>query len=47
VLDGEELTIRRVEYDVQSEAEELLRSGLPHAGWMARILLAGKYCPPE
>jgi len=47
VIDGEELTIRRVEYDVQSEAEELLRSGLPHAGWMARILLAGKYCPPE
>ena len=46
VIDGEELTIRRVEYDVQSEAEELLRSGLPHAGWMARILLAGKYCPP-
>jgi putative phosphoesterase len=47
VIDGEELTIRRVEYDVQSEAEELLRSGLPHAGWMARILLAGKYCPPS
>jgi predicted phosphodiesterase len=47
VIDGEELNIRRVEYDVQSEAEDLLRSGLPHAGWMARILLAGKYCAPE
>jgi putative phosphoesterase len=46
VIDGEQLTIRRVAYDVQSEAEELLRSGLPHAGWMARILLAGKYFPP-
>lgn len=47
VIDGENVTIRRVEYDVESEAKELLRSGLPHADWMARILLAGKYCPPE
>jgi predicted phosphodiesterase len=48
VIDGEDdLTIRRVEYDVESEAEELLRSGLPHADWLARILLAGKYCPPD
>jgi putative phosphoesterase len=47
VIDEQEPTIRRVEYDVQSEAEELLRSGSPHAEWMARILLAGKYCPPE
>jgi predicted phosphodiesterase len=47
LIDGESLTNRRVEYDVQSEVEELLRSGLPHANWMARILLAGKYCPPE
>ncbi len=34
-------------YDVESEAEELLRSGLPHAKWLARILLAGRYCPPD
>src|SRR5258708_23902800 len=47
VIDGESVTIRRVEYDVESEANELLRSGLPHADWLARILLAGKYCPPE
>jgi predicted phosphodiesterase len=47
VIDGESVTNRRVEYDVQSEAEDLLRSGLPHASWMARILLAGKYCPPD
>ena len=47
VIEGESITIRRVEYDVQSEAEELQRSGLPHADWMARILLAGKYCPPD
>ena len=47
VIDGETVTIRRVEYDVESEAEELLRSRLPHADWLARILLAGKHCPPD
>jgi predicted phosphodiesterase len=47
VLDGENLAIRRVEYDVESEAKDLLRSGLPHAAWMSRILLAGKYFPPD
>jgi len=46
VIDGESITIRRVEYDVESEAEELLHSDLPHADWMSRILLAGEYCPP-
>jgi len=40
VIDGESITIRRVEYDVESEAEELLHSDLPHADWMSRILLA-------
>ena len=47
MIDGENVTIRRVEYDVESEAEELLHSGLPHAEWLSRILLAGKYYPPE
>ena len=47
VTDGTNVTIRRVEYDVESEAKELLRSGLPHADWLSRILVAGKYCPPE
>ena len=47
VIDDGEVSIRRVEYDVESEARELLRSGLPHAEWMAKILLAGKYVPPE
>jgi putative phosphoesterase len=46
VIDGESITIRRVEYDVESEAAELLRSGLPHGDWLSRILLAGEYCPP-
>jgi predicted phosphodiesterase len=47
VIDGEKLTTRRIEYDVQAEADDLLQCGVPHAGWMARILLAGKYVPPE
>jgi len=47
LMDGESMAIRRVEYDVESEARELSRSGLPHADWLARILLAGKYCLPE
>jgi predicted phosphodiesterase len=47
VMDGGSVTTRRVEYDVESEAKELLGSGLPHADWMSRILLTGKYCPPD
>jgi predicted phosphodiesterase len=47
VIDGEKFTTRRVEYDVQAEAGDLLKSGVPHAAWMAKILLAGKYVPPE
>jgi len=47
VIDGENLTTRRVAYDVQAEADDLLQSGMPHAAWMAKILLAGKYVAPE
>lgn len=47
VIDGAKVTIRRVEYDVEGEAIELLHSGLPYAEWLSRILSAGKYCPPE
>ena len=46
VIDKESVAIRRVEYDVESEAAELLRSDLPHAAWLSRILLAGQYCAP-
>jgi hypothetical protein len=47
VIDEENVTIRRVECDVEGEAKELLYSGLPHAEWLSRILLAGKYCQPD
>jgi putative phosphoesterase len=41
------LTTRRVRYDLEAEAADLLRCGLPHAQWMSHILLAGKYLPPD
>lgn len=47
VIEGQSVTIRRVEYDVDSEAKDLLHSGLPHASWLCRILTSGRYCPPE
>ena len=47
VIGGKSIGIRRVEYDVESEAKDVLQSGLPHAEWMSRILLAGQYVPPE
>jgi putative phosphoesterase len=47
LLDNGELKTRRVEYDVQAEANDLLQCGLPHADWTAKILLAGKYIPPD
>jgi putative phosphoesterase len=46
-LIDDSVTIRRVEYDVEAEARELLASSLPHSGWLSRILLAGKYCAPD
>ena len=47
LMDGETLAIRRVEYDVEAEAKDLLQSRLPRAEWLARVLLAGKYVPLE
>ena len=47
LIDGENLAIRRVAYDVEAEANDLLQSGLPHADWLARVLRAAKYVPPE
>jgi predicted phosphodiesterase len=47
VIEEQSVTIRRVQYDLESEACELLHSGLPHASWLCRILTSGRYCPPE
>lgn len=45
VVDEGMATIRRVEYDLDREAEALLSSGLPHAEWMCRTLRVGRYVP--
>ena len=47
VIEGPSVTIRRVDYDIETEAQELLRCGLPHAAWLTRILQSGQYCSPE
>ena len=38
VLDEDQPTIRRVEYDLDRELRALASSGLPHADWVSRIL---------
>jgi len=45
VEDGN-VTIRRVEYDVEAEIQYLLTSGYPRAAWLAEIRRHGKYVPP-
>jgi len=45
VEDGN-VTIRRVEYDVEAEIKYLLNSGYPRAQWLAEIRRQGKYVPP-
>jgi predicted phosphodiesterase len=40
-------SIRRVAYDVDREVAALMRSGMPHADWVVKILRAGAYVPPQ
>jgi putative phosphoesterase len=46
ILDDTKASIRRVVYEVEREAQALMRSGLPHADWLCRSLRAGRYVPP-
>jgi diadenosine tetraphosphatase ApaH/serine/threonine PP2A family protein phosphatase len=46
LLDDDEIVIRRVEYDIEREAAELVSRKLPHADWLAAMLRTGKYQPP-
>lgn len=46
LLDETKTTIRRVEYDLEREANDLVQSGLPHAQWLSQILRAGHYVQP-
>ena len=47
IVDGKNITLRRVDYDRDSEADDLLHSGLQHAEWLSRILVGGRYCAPD
>ena len=42
LLDDTTPSIRRVAYDVDREVKALSASGLPHAGWIAKILLSAR-----
>jgi len=46
LIDGTDISVRRVEYDVEAEIAELNEHHLPHTAWVASMLRAGKYIPP-
>lgn len=46
VIDGANVTIRRVSYDVEEEVRRLLEDAYPQADWLAQILRTGSYVPP-
>jgi len=46
LIDGSEPAIRRVEYDVEKELKALSDCGLPHAGWIARMIATAQPLMP-
>jgi putative phosphoesterase len=46
IVEDGNVTIRRVEYDVEAEIKLLLNSGYPRAAWLSEIRRHGKYVPP-
>jgi putative phosphoesterase len=46
LIDGVQPTVRRVEYDVETEIKELAASGRPNHEWVALNLRAGRYHAP-
>jgi len=42
-MDEPKAWIRRVEYDVEQEADALLKSGLPYANWVTKTLRTGRF----
>jgi putative phosphoesterase len=45
LIDDLNVSVQRVEYDVEREAAALLRSGLPGADWLCATLRAARYTP--
>jgi diadenosine tetraphosphatase ApaH/serine/threonine PP2A family protein phosphatase len=46
VVDGEHITIRRVEYDIEREVRALVTRECPDAQWIAEMLRRGTPLPP-
>lgn len=47
VIDDGKPLIRRVEYNLEGEVNDLLASKYPYASWLAEIRKTGKYVPPS
>jgi putative phosphoesterase len=47
LIENGNVTIRRVEYDLEKAVQDLMSSDLPHAEWVCRVLRAGKYVLPD
>jgi putative phosphoesterase len=46
IIDGKNITHRRVEYDIDAEVNTLMQSRVPRKEWLASILRSGRYCDP-
>jgi diadenosine tetraphosphatase ApaH/serine/threonine PP2A family protein phosphatase len=46
LVDDEEITIRRVAYDIAKETTRLQEMRYPHADWLGSVLRSGTYVPP-
>jgi predicted phosphodiesterase len=46
LVEGTNVSIRRVEYDIEREVQALMDSGLPHASWFCEVLRSGRYQQP-
>jgi diadenosine tetraphosphatase ApaH/serine/threonine PP2A family protein phosphatase len=47
LIDGSDVSIRRVEYDVAREIALLRESGLPHWDWIAKTIESGSFQMPS
>jgi putative phosphoesterase len=46
VISQGKISIRRVQYEIESEVKELLASGYPYAPWLAAMRRTARYVPP-
>jgi putative phosphoesterase len=46
VVDGDQIAIRRVAYDIEREVTALVEVQFPYAAWIADMLRKGTYMPP-